>query len=420
MFHIDQDQPKVLYTAEDAGCVSLIDLRQQRVHKIFEHSKATYQRYAWSNIPPIIPQWGEPSSVKYLLQQHQWSYPHLLMGGKGYIVGLLDFRQSDMPITIHDLLLESIDVQSFSQTWSPFFGCDEDAVTQSRDLQNMHQSFRSAQPYHPLSYTLDSDRQTTNRWSEKYAMEAVTVSGMSLSKNGQRLLVNFQSDQIYTFSMNQSTSSSLHHGITAMIGGHLNVETFLKTVSFFGPNDDYIIAGSDSGHLWIWDSQPKSTILKEKRVVTTCLQNEKEISQESFGCGVVNVLTADLHTCNGAIPHPFLPLIVSYGIESDAKLWAPQILTIEIDNDPKESDRIVDLEKYENQEINLDLRFNIDLKAIQSYCKPGLNTPQSIYYTGKLSLPLSPISQALSLSKYSCMTLLPALLDEQLVRHLSS
>lgn len=43
-------------------------------------------------------------------------------------------------------------------------------------------------------------------------------------------------------------------GAQAIFGGHINYATFLKSVSFFGPNDEYVVSGSDSGHLWIWDS----------------------------------------------------------------------------------------------------------------------------------------------------------------------
>ena len=36
----------------------------------------------------------------------------------------------------------------------------------------------------------------------------------------------------------------------------------------------------------------------------------------------MNVLVGDARTVNGVISHPSLPLFASYGIDSDAKLWA--------------------------------------------------------------------------------------------------
>ena len=38
---------------------------------------------------------------------------------------------------------------------------------------------------------------------------------------------------------------------------------------------------------------------------------------------LVRLLDADNANVNGVIPHPQLPLLVTYGIDSDAKIWAP-------------------------------------------------------------------------------------------------
>jgi nuclear receptor interaction protein len=34
--------------------------------------------------------------------------------------------------------------------------------------------------------------------------------------------------------------------------GHCNIKT-VKDVNFFGLNDEYVVSGSDSGHIFIWD-----------------------------------------------------------------------------------------------------------------------------------------------------------------------
>eukprot|EP01037_Dinobryon_pediforme_P035122 gene35122-41363_t len=107
------------------------------------------------------------------------------------------------------------------------------------------------------------------------------------------------------------------------IGGHINYATFLKTVSFFGPRDEYVVSGSDSGHLWIWRTDSGR---------------------------LTNLLTADDRTCNGVIPHPVFPLLASYGIDSDVKLWCcrsppeaddenmeTEVAQHELDGQPKET-----------------------------------------------------------------------------------
>ena len=94
----------------------------------------------------------------------------------------------------------------------------------------------------------------------------------------------------------------------AAYGGHLNRYTFLKMAKYAGPNDEYICTGSDSGHAWIYEKTSGS---------------------------VVSLLKADHSTCNGIVPHPTLPLFVTYGIDSTAKLWRA---TQPVCNDVDDSD----------------------------------------------------------------------------------
>ena len=54
----------------------------------------------------------------------------------------------------------------------------------------------------------------------------------------------------------------------AIFGGHINYIS--KQVSFYGPNDEYILTGSDSGHIYIFDRKrgehwPLFTNLKSSR-----------------------------------------------------------------------------------------------------------------------------------------------------------
>lgn len=70
----------------------------------------------------------------------------------------------------------------------------------------------------------------------------------------------------------------------------------VKGVSFFGPHDEYIMSGSDCGHLFIW---------KKK------------------GAQLVRLMAGDRHILNQVEPHPNLPVIASSGIEKNIKVWAP-------------------------------------------------------------------------------------------------
>lgn len=59
---------------------------------------------------------------------------------------------------------------------------------------------------------------------------------------------------------------------------------------------------------------------------------------------MVSFLNADHSTCNGVIPHPTLPLFVTYGIDSTAKLWrATTPVDSEVDDSPTVSETKVDI-----------------------------------------------------------------------------
>ncbi|KAF7506982.1 hypothetical protein GJ744_011113 [Endocarpon pusillum] len=82
---------------------------------------------------------------------------------------------------------------------------------------------------------------------------------------------------------------------TRVYKGHCNVKT-VKDVNFYGLNDEYVVSGSDSGHIFIWDR--KSTQL-------------------------VNILEGDGEVVNVVTGHPYEPMIAASGIDSTIKLFSP-------------------------------------------------------------------------------------------------
>ncbi|MCJ1420061.1 hypothetical protein MMC32_006418 [Xylographa parallela] len=77
--------------------------------------------------------------------------------------------------------------------------------------------------------------------------------------------------------------------------GHCNVKT-VKDVNFFGLQDEYVMSGSDSGHLFIWD---------------------KKTSQ------LVNILEGDGEVVNVMQGHPYEPLLAVSGIDHTIKIFSP-------------------------------------------------------------------------------------------------
>jgi hypothetical protein len=168
--------------------------------------------------------------------------------------------------------------------------------------------FRSYQPsyFDPTAGAGNDDTDSSLHGGDNSTAAAVSVSGLDISKDNRSLLVSYESDQIYEFPICPNARSragptmdeidqptqSVHE--TKCFGGHLNRFTFLKNAKYAGPNDEYVVTGSDSGRAWIF-----------RRDTGT----------------VLSLLGADKNTCNGVIPHPTLPYFITYGIESTAKLW---------------------------------------------------------------------------------------------------
>lgn len=76
--------------------------------------------------------------------------------------------------------------------------------------------------------------------------------------------------------------------------GHRNARTMIKEASFWG--DDYIMSGSDCGHVFTWDRRTGK---------------------------LVWLMEADQHVVNCVQPHPTLPYLATSGIDYDIKIWAP-------------------------------------------------------------------------------------------------
>jgi WD repeat-containing protein 42A len=77
--------------------------------------------------------------------------------------------------------------------------------------------------------------------------------------------------------------------------GHRNAQT-VKGVSFFGPNTEYVVSGSDCGRIFIW---------KKK------------------GGQLVALRVGDEQIVNCLEPHPFATVLATSGIDRNIKIWMP-------------------------------------------------------------------------------------------------
>ncbi|OAC97683.1 hypothetical protein MUCCIDRAFT_116169 [Mucor lusitanicus CBS 277.49] len=123
--------------------------------------------------------------------------------------------------------------------------------------------------------------------------------------------------------------------------GHCNIET-IKDVDFFGPNDEYIVSGSDGGYLFIWDKKTAK---------------------------ILQILQADQDIVNVAKGHPTLPILAVSGIDSTTKIFTPTsrphtALKSKEPNNPNsystsshlyEEQDIVSLNRENNQTVGTDI-----------------------------------------------------------------
>ncbi|XP_062499740.1 DDB1- and CUL4-associated factor 8-like [Corticium candelabrum] len=71
----------------------------------------------------------------------------------------------------------------------------------------------------------------------------------------------------------------------------------VKGINFYGPKSEYVVSGSDCGHIFLWD--------KETTEVVQFLCGDD--------AGVVNCLE----------PHPNCPVLATSGLDHDVKIWSP-------------------------------------------------------------------------------------------------
>jgi WD40 repeat protein len=77
--------------------------------------------------------------------------------------------------------------------------------------------------------------------------------------------------------------------------GHCNMRT-VKSVSFFGPHQEYVMSGSDDGNIFIWDK---------------------------LNGTLINLIKGDKHVVNVLSGHPFDPILATVGIDNSVKIFSP-------------------------------------------------------------------------------------------------
>ncbi|XP_036031503.1 DDB1- and CUL4-associated factor 8-like [Onychomys torridus] len=118
------------------------------------------------------------------------------------------------------------------------------------------------------------------------------ITSVMYSYDGTELLASYNDEDIYIF--NSSDSDGAEY--VKRYKGHRNNAT-VKGVNFYGPRSEFVMSGSDCGHIFIW---------------------------EKSSCQIVQFLEADEGGTIFCIdPHPYLPVLASSGLDHEVKIWAP-------------------------------------------------------------------------------------------------
>ncbi|XP_029105907.1 DDB1- and CUL4-associated factor 8 isoform X3 [Scleropages formosus] len=118
------------------------------------------------------------------------------------------------------------------------------------------------------------------------------ITCLVYSHDGTELLASYNDEDIYLFDSSHSDGADYRRRYK----GHRNNAT-VKGVNFYGPNSEFVVSGSDCGHIYLWD--------KNSARIVQFMEGDKG--------GVVNCLE----------PHPHLPVLATSGLDHDVKLWAP-------------------------------------------------------------------------------------------------
>ncbi|XP_069491531.1 DDB1- and CUL4-associated factor 8 isoform X1 [Ambystoma mexicanum] len=118
------------------------------------------------------------------------------------------------------------------------------------------------------------------------------VTCLVYSHDGTELLVSYNDEDIYLFNSGHSDGAEY----VKRYKGHRNNAT-VKGVNFYGPKSEFVVSGSDCGHIFLWE--------KSSSQIVQFMEGDKG--------GVVNCLE----------PHPHLPVLATSGLDYDVKIWVP-------------------------------------------------------------------------------------------------
>ncbi|XP_035144503.3 DDB1- and CUL4-associated factor 8-like protein 2 [Callithrix jacchus] len=139
------------------------------------------------------------------------------------------------------------------------------------------------------------------------------------SHDGTELLASYSDEDIYLFNSSHGDGAQY----AKRFKGHRN-NTTVKGVNFYGPRSEFVVSGSDCGHIFFW---------------------------EKSSCQIIQLLKHDPEgTINCLEPHPYLPMLATSGLDHDVKIWTP---TAEAATELTDLKDVMKKNKWERDQENL-------------------------------------------------------------------
>ena len=97
----------------------------------------------------------------------------------------------------------------------------------------------------------------------------------------------------------------------------------VKGVNFYGKRSEYVVSGSDCGHIFVWDKEAECIVnmmdADEKGAVSRVHHDAMRLcpmegQSHFFRSLQTNVLE----------PHPSLPVLATSGLDDEVKIWLPK------------------------------------------------------------------------------------------------
>ncbi|RYH25831.1 hypothetical protein EON65_15165 [archaeon] len=228
--------------------------------------------------------------------------PHEIAVAGAYAkIAIYDLRSPTHPV--HFLCPQHLQTNNNKHITGLKYSYNGELIVASYNDEDVYTFFSSGAP--PSSPPLPSHTEPTanNTVQEAAAQEGGSGALQTATKCVSRV---FQSLFGYasvrsSSSLQAASSPELEDAYSARCyfqrySGHRNSDT-VKQVNFLGGQSEFVVSGSDCGHIFIWDT------------VTSRLV--KVLKGDDVGA--VNCLNS----------HPSLPILATSGLESEAKLWAP-------------------------------------------------------------------------------------------------